>query len=85
MGGAGSHVPPLPSLPSKIKKATITQALSRKLDKRKRISRTFKRIIHYNSKHPNRDQCKLFKDLVSSWTTVELSRLGELYLCKIVT
>ncbi|XP_067941672.1 BTB/POZ domain-containing protein 7-like [Watersipora subatra] len=79
MGGTGSHVPPLPHLPSKIRKAAITQALGRKFDKHKRLSRTLKRIIHYNSKHPNKDQCKLFRELVSTWTTVELSRLVEVY------
>ena len=77
MGGANSHLALMPGLPSKQRRAAITQALSRKFDKRKKLSKTLKRIIHYNSKHPNKDQCKQFRELLSAWSTVELSRLGE--------
>jgi len=76
MGGANSHVPLLPNLPSKIRKAAITQAIGRRLDKRKRLSRTLKRIIHYNSKHPNKDQRWNCLDLVSIYVLYNIPYLS---------
>lgn len=77
MGAAGSHAHFLPSLPSKQRRMAISQALSRKLEKRKKISKTLKKIMRHNTKHANKDQCKSFKAFLSSWTTIELSRLGK--------